>query len=56
MEQIQSQESTLAATADVLKADSHNILDKAVALVEKNKQLDKQLNELKAQLASQARC
>jgi len=53
VEQIQSQESTLAATADVLKADSHNILDKAVALVEKNKQLDKQLNELKAQLASQ---
>lgn len=53
VEQIQLQESTLAATADVLKADSNNIIEKAVALLEKNKQLDKQLNELKAQLASQ---
>ena len=37
----------------MLKADSVNLLDKAQALVDKNKQLDKLVNELKAQLASQ---
>jgi alanyl-tRNA synthetase len=50
---IQEQEAKLAAAASVLKADSANMLDKAQALVDKNKQLDKLVNELKAQLASQ---
>jgi len=53
VEAVQMQETKLAATASVLKADSINLLDKAQALVDKNKQLDKLVNELKAQLASQ---
>lgn len=53
VEAVQMQETKLAAAASVLKADSVNLLDKAQALVDKNKQLDKLVNELKAQLASQ---
>lgn len=53
VEAVQMQETKLAAAANVLKADSVNLLDKAQALVDKNKQLDKLVNELKAQLASQ---
>jgi len=53
VEEIQKQESKLAATANLLKADSSNLVDKAQALVDKNKQLDKLVNELKAQIASQ---
>ena len=53
VEAVQMQETKLAAAASVLKADSINLLDKAQALVDKNKQLDKLVNELKAQLASQ---
>ena len=53
VELIQLQEIKLAAAASVLKADSANLLDKAQALVDKNKQLDKLVNDLKAQLASQ---
>jgi alanyl-tRNA synthetase len=53
VEQIQCQETKLVAAASILKADSSNLVDKAQALVDRNKQLDKLVNELKGQIASQ---
>ena len=53
IEFVQQLENKLNTAADVLKGDSTNLVEKTQQAVEKNRQLEKQLSELKAQIASQ---
>ncbi|NRA60902.1 MAG: alanine--tRNA ligase [Psychrobium sp.] len=53
IEYVQMLETKLASTAAVLKADSVNLIEKTQSIVDKNRLLEKQLSELKSQLASQ---
>ena len=50
---VQALETKLAATAAVIKSDPASLIEKSQALVDKNRQLEKELSELKAKLASQ---
>lgn len=50
---VQALEAKLATAAAVLKSDPATLVEKSQALVDKSRQLEKELNELKAQLASQ---
>jgi len=53
IENIQQLEMKVAKAANALKADAQNFVEKVQQAVEKNRSLEKQLNELKAQIASQ---
>jgi len=53
IENIQQLEMKVAKAASALKADAQNFVEKAQQAVEKNRSLEKQLTELKAQIASQ---
>jgi len=53
IEYVQQLENKVSNVANILKADSINFVDKAQQLMDKNRQLEKQLNELKAQIATQ---
>jgi len=52
IEFVQQLENKVTIVANVLKADSSNFVEKAHQIVDKNRQLEKQVNELKAQIAS----
>lgn len=51
---IKGNEIQLASIADVVKASKAEAKDKVVQLVERNRELEKKLNQLKAKLATQA--
>lgn len=51
---IKGNEIQLASIADVVKASKAEAKDKVVQLVERNRELEKELNQLKAKLATQA--
>ena len=53
LEHIQALETKLATAAAVLKSEPATVVEKTQALVDKARALEKELNELKAQLASQ---
>jgi len=53
VEFVQQLENKLVTTASTLKADSSNLVEKTQQMIDRNRQLEKQLNELKAQIASQ---
>ena len=53
LEYVQALETKLATAASVLKSEPATVVEKTQALVDKARALEKELNELKAQLASQ---
>jgi len=50
---VQALESKITSAAAVIKSDPASLIEKSQALVDKNRQLEKELNELKTKLASQ---
>jgi len=50
---VQALETKLAAAAAVIKSDPASLIEKSQALVDKSRQLEKEISELKAKLASQ---
>jgi len=53
IEYVQQMENKMAAAASVLKSDSASLVEKTQQAVDKNRQLEKLVNELKGQIASQ---
>lgn len=54
LDYIDATQSTLNQVSDLLKAKPDNVQDKAVALVQRSRELEKELESLKAKLASSA--
>lgn len=51
---IEQQSASLVVIAELVKADMHNIVDKVEQLISRSKQQEKEINQLKQQLAAQA--
>ncbi len=54
LEYVQQQQATLSAVASLVKGDSQNVIEKVTGLMDKTKQLEKQLAQLNDKLASAA--